>query len=166
MAPYVTWDEVADAVQGEERLIELLAPHADTAESHPWFDHQLRVAQRATDVDLERAGFVVPLVTVDDPLLAHAIIGRLVGLLTEASSSREPFIDALVKGAEAYFKQLREEGTSVLGGEVAAEAASSALMIGSNPNPRPIFDYEAGMSEAENVFADLGPGPSRWGWRR
>ncbi len=156
--PYVSWEEVADAVQGEDRLLELLAGHDDDPEG--WFDHQLAVVQRFTDVALEKAGYVTPMTSITDTLLRHAIIGKLVGLITESSSSREPFIDDLVKGADLYFKELKKGDASVLGA-VADTPAADSLIISNMAEPA-IFDGPD--SEASHVFAPLGR--FYGGWRR
>jgi hypothetical protein len=161
---YLTWDEVAEAVQGEERLQSMLLPRIETEDDHPFFDQQLAVAQRRADVELEQAGYEVPLDSVTDPLLKNAIIGLLVGLLTEASSGREPFMDALYKAALEYFKRLGKGTITVLGAEVDDTPETESLMLGTTPD-RPVFDYSGGAdAEILHVLAPLGSG--RAGWRR
>mgnify|MGYP003423069955 CR=1 FL=1 len=161
---YVTWAEVAEAVQGEQRLKDILIPRVETAESHPFFDQQLAVAQRRADVELEQAGYDTPLASVDDPLLKNAIIGLLVGLLTESSSSREAFMDALHESALAYFKRLGKGTITVLGADPDATPTAESLMVESHATAG-AFDFETGDAEILGVFAGLGADPSR-GWRR
>jgi len=162
---YGSWDEVAEAVQGEQRLKDMLLPRIETAEDHPFFDQQAAVADRRADVELEQAGYETPLADASDPLFKNAWIGLLVGLLTEGSSNREPFEDALHKSALDYFKRLGKGTVTVLGADVDETPVNSSLMIGSNANANPTFDYESGDAEILGVFSGLGAGPGR-GWRR
>jgi hypothetical protein len=164
--PYVTWEEVAAAVQGEERLRDMLLPRIETASVHPYFDQQVAVAQRLADVDLELAGYVVPLTSITDTLLRHAIIGLVVGLLTESSSSREQWQIDLYNAGLAYFKKVRE-GAPVGGLTVDDTPSTASILVGAGNNDlAPIFDYEQPNAEVLSVFAGLGAGPDSAWWRR
>lgn len=157
---YVTWTEFADALQGEDR-VKRMHPKlkTETADAHPFFSSQLAIAARRADVELEQAGYEIPLASISDPLLKNAIIGLLVSVITETSSSREPFADSLASSADAYFKRLGKGTITVLGATEDDTPQMGALMIGSAMDT-PVFDVGG---EAEHVFARFGPFGDRWG---
>lgn len=164
--PYTTWEEVAEAVQGEQRLKDMLLPRVETAEEHPYFDQQLAIASRRADVALEVAGFTTPLASVTDPLLKNAIIGYLIGILTQSSSSREPFEQALFAAAEAYFAKMEKGGVTVLGVVEDEDSTEAALTMGGNFERESVFDFTQADAEILGVFASLGRGSFRGSWRR
>lgn len=162
--PYVTWEEVAADVQGEDRLKAMLLPRIEDADEHPFFDQKLAAASRYADVAMERAGLATPAEPPYDPLFKRAVSGILVGMLTEGSSKREPFEQTLWESGVAYFEQVEAGDTSVLGAEAEPTTAAQSLLLGPNGERANIFDYESGHAEIEDVFSPLGS--SRFGWRR
>lgn len=162
---YALWDEVAEAVQGEERLMSMLLPRVETSLSHPYFDQQSAIVSRRLDRALTKAGYVAPASGIADPLFKHAAIGMLVGLLTEASSSREQWEIDLYNAAVAYEKQLLAGDIDVVGAELSNATSDDALILGSGNNDAAIFDTDQPNAVALAVFAPLGPG-LRGSWRR
>lgn len=163
--PYVTWDEVANDVQGEDRLKEILLPRIEDADSHPFFDQKLAAAMRYADVAMENGGLETPPPEPYDPLFKRAVSGILVGFLTEGSSKREGFEQGLWESGVAYFAKVEEGTASVLGAEDESPAASS-LLLGFSADRSNVFDYDDPESEISGVFAPLGHRSSRFGWRR
>lgn len=156
--PYVTWAEVAGKVGGEKRLVEVvLAGHDDTADDHPFFDETAAVVDRLVDTALAKAGYEIPLEELTDPLLRDAWIGLFVGKATEASSSRERWMELHEASAKEYLDQLKGGELSVVGAE--EEADTSAQIVGSYEDESvfdsPTYDY---------VFGSLGPPPWRGRW--
>lgn len=156
---YVTWTEFADALQGEARMKALNPKLAqETSETHPFFTSQLAIASRRADLALDAAGFVTPLESVDDPLLRNAIIGLLAHVLTETSSSREPFVDALRLSALAYFKDLAAGSITVIGATEDETPENVSLVMGTG-HDAPVFDVGG---SSDRVFARLGPWGGYW----
>jgi hypothetical protein len=163
--PYVTWAEVAEEVQGEQRLKDMLLPRVETASVHPYFDQKLEVAEGLANSALRAAGYVTPLAAVTDALFRESLIGVLIGYLTNSSSSREQWEIDRHNAGLAYFKALAKGDYVVEGAETDTDVNDSTSLILGGGSPEPaIFDYTEGTAETLSVFADLGRGPG-FGWR-
>jgi hypothetical protein len=162
--PYATWAKVADEMS-EPRLKDMLLPHVETADSHPYFDQKSEAVDGIANAALRKAGYVTPLAVVTDGLFRESYIGVLIGLLANTSSSREGWEVDRYNAGMVYFKALAKGEYTVEGAETDTDVDDSTSLILGSGSPEPaIFDYTDGTAETLGVFADLGRGPG-YGWR-
>lgn len=165
---YVTWAQVASAVGGEKRLKEdVLVGHAgETAEVHPFFTDQLEIVERLADAHLARGGYAIPAAApVADALLRNAIIGALVGKLTEASSNREPWMEKMEQAALATLKDIGDGTITLVGVELADEIEDANPGISGSLVDGPMFDTADPYAQVNQVFGNISI-PGWTGWRR
>lgn len=162
---YVTWAEVANAVEGEKRLINVvLAGRGDTAGAHPYFDSLVVTATQMVNAALDRGGYQYPLdEPLQDAILRNTIIGLIVGEATRSSSARESWMEKMEDAAKKHLEQI-EGGLTVLGAVPKDGTQVEAQIIASLRLDEPVFDVDDPDARMHDVFSDLGPGPRTWRW--
>lgn len=160
---YVDWDDFVDVLKGEKRLKELLLPHVETAEAHPFLDKAILYATQFANGKLKLAGVETPLAEpLSDEVLKSAIIGVAIDEITRGDGSRAAQHDKLAAAAYKYFKDLIEGKAEVVGGEPESDASNYPQIVATDPDD-PKFDFENPYSEGSSVFGSLPPpGFRRW----
>lgn len=162
--PYVTYAYVAEQVDGEKRLRELLEGHptdlAATAEGpRPFFDEQEANAEREVNNKLRRAGIVVPLTGTIDPIIQRATAAITVDLISQTDSNREPWIDRWATWARGYLDTIADGESDVLGAEETPIPFDDSEIEGTLLDA-PIFDSLDPRARVTSVFRML-PIPRR-----
>lgn len=162
---YIEWADVAEVVEGEKRLQTILLPHVETEDEHPHFDEHVEVAQGMIDSALHAGGYTTPLAEpLADTVLKRAGIGVVVGLITQAKSNREPWMDRLEQFGLKHLKKIEKGEAQVIGADVldSGDEAFEEAIYGTKADV-PTFDSVLPDVGINDVFADLDLRRSRRG---
>jgi hypothetical protein len=159
--PYVTWSEAEEYALGPTRFRdEVMAGHVDTAQSHPFFDRQLRAVEIEVDQALDAGGYDHPLDTpITDEALRNAILGLLIGKLTATNSSKQQWMRDVETAGKALLSQIRAGEWAVVGAvedDAASEESTGIGMIDSMyGDDAPQFDIGNPYATTHDVFRPL-----------
>lgn len=161
--PYLSWEFIAQFVQGEKRLREdVLLGHGETAESHPFFDEKAAAADRFANKQFRKAGYDTPLDEIRDKDVKNALAGYYVGLFTETLSSREPWMETAYKTGKAYLESIGKGEITLDEAELSDEPTGTGRSE-SRLVDEPVFDLTDPYAAAHGVFRELrAPRGRRW----
>lgn len=163
---YASWSQVAEAVEGEDRLKKLNPGlKNETADAHPFFGKQMALVDQIIDASVAEGGYETPLdIPLADARLQNAAIGIFVGEVTRSKSSREAWMDNMEKAGYAFLKAIAGGDLVLVGAEVDVEVdATDRGMIAISDAEPGIFDIGDPSASINSVLPPIGRSP--WGRR-